>query len=129
MNTFERTLLEYGKAALAEYGKAAVIAALEPEKEWLRVRPAQVRAALRVLRKVPHDGLLEFASPTGRDDFLEAARKYLQGLDHEELLVAFGTRRGSARNAGASLRRVHRTVGTRSNVPVTDTLRALICEE
>jgi hypothetical protein len=75
---------------------------------------------------VQHDEAREFNGSVGRDDFLQAARNYLKNLNHEELLVAVGSRRGNARNSGAALRRVHRTIGDRSHVAVTAKLRTLL---
>lgn len=109
--------------------KAAVVAALEPEKEWFTNRPAQVGAITKVLRTLRHDERKRFASPKGRDDFLWAALNYLAPLPHEELLVAIGSRRGNRRSSGAALRSVHRTVGTRASVTPTPFVRALVDAE
>jgi len=109
--------------------KGAAAAALEPEKRGFRIRPGQVGAITRTLRAIGHDETREFSSPKGRDDFLWATANYLAPLEHEELIVAIGSRRGSRRAAGACLRRVHRVVGQRDNVPVTPALSALLENE
>lgn len=124
MGTFDR----FGDAFL-ELGKAAAVAALEPKKNTFRVRSGQVGAVTKTLRSLAHDELRSFASPKGRDDFLWATANYLAPLEHEELIVAFGTRRGRARGAGASLRRVHRSVGVRDSVSLTANLLTLLDAE
>jgi len=120
MNPFERFAVELGKLA--------VVASLEPVKESFRTRPGQVGAITRTLRALGHDEVRDFSSPKGRDDFLWATANYLESLNHEELIVAFGSRRGRDRSAAACLRRVHRTVGTESSVAVTTKLLRLLDE-
>jgi len=115
--------------ALIELGKAVVVAAVEPRKSTFRVRSGQVGAVTKTLRSLAHDELRSFASPKGRDNFLWATANYLAPLDHEELIVAFGTRRGRARGAGAALRRVHRSVGVRDRVSLTPSLLTLLDAE
>lgn len=110
----------------AEIVKNAAIAALEPTKDRFRTRSGQLGAITKVLRSLGHDELREFASPKGRDDFLWATANYLAPLGHEELIVAIGSRRGQARSAGASLRRVHRTLGQRDRVTLTPKLVDLL---
>lgn len=102
--------------------KLAAVAALEPTKESFRTRPAQVAAITKTLRTLHHDEVRDFSSAKVRDDFLWATANYLEPLEHEELIVGFGSRRGSSRSSGASLRRVHRVVGTRSSVALTPKL-------
>jgi hypothetical protein len=111
-----------------ELGKLALVAACEPLKDSFRTRPAQVAAITKTLRRMQHDEVRDFSSPKGRDDFLWAAANHLEPLSHEELLVAFGSRRGGKRGAGASLRRVHRAVGTQSSVALTPKLIGLLDE-
>lgn len=114
-----------GKAVLG-LGKDALVAALEPRKSTFRVRPGQVGAITKLLRGLGHDEIKSFASPKGRDSFLWAAANYLAPLPHEELIVAFGDRRGSRRTAGAALRRVHRSVGERDRVSLSANLSSLL---
>lgn len=109
--------------------KAATMAALEPEKKTFRVRPGHPGAITRLLRELGHDERKRFASPKGRDAFLLAATRYLTSLPHEELLVAFGSRRGGRRSSGVSLRSVHRTVGQHGSVTPTSYLLGLVDHE
>lgn len=111
-------------SAAAELLGLVALAAAEKTKRAPRTQPAKVAAITKALRTIAHDEERAFASPKGRNDFLCAAASYLAPLDHEELLVAFGTRRGRARNAGASLRSVHRTIGLRASVTPTAKLIA-----
>jgi hypothetical protein len=120
MNAFERFA--------TEFGKLAVVASLEPLKDSFRTRPGQLGAITRTLRNLRHDEVRDFSSPKGRDDFLWATANYLEPLDHEELIVAFGSRRGRHRSAAACLRRVHRTVGTQGSVALTLGLLQLLDE-
>jgi hypothetical protein len=119
-------LVEKLAAAAIDVGKAAAVAALEPRKTDFRIRSAQVGAITKTLRALGHDEVGAFASPKGRDDFLWATANYLELLDHEELIVAFGVRRGRPRAAGACLRRVHRSIGERDSVALTPRLLSLL---
>jgi hypothetical protein len=110
----------------AELIKNAAVASLEPKSAPLRTDPAKVAAITKTVRGLDHDELRAFARAKGRHDFLWAAAKYLAPLPHEELLVAFGSRRGASRNAGACLRQVHRTIGERDRVDFTPKLIALL---
>jgi hypothetical protein len=111
-----------------ELAKLAVVSACEPLKDSFRTRPAQVAAITRTLRSLRHDEVRDFQSSKGRDDFLWATANYLEPLEHEELIVAFGSRRGTSRSAGASIRRVHRAVGTPTSVTLTPKLVGLLDE-
>jgi hypothetical protein len=112
----------------AELGRLAVVASCEPVKDSFSTRPGQVGAITRTLRTMGHDEVRDLSSPKGRDDFLWATANYLEPLAHEELIVALGTRRGRGRNAGASLRRLYRAIGTRSAVALTPKLVGLLEE-
>lgn len=119
MDEFERLLSHLARGAFE--------AAFDPPvKEVFRVRPRHSGAITRVLNNLAHDELRRFRSPKSRDDFLLAALRYLEPLPHEELITAVGTRRGSARNSGARLRCVHKTVGYRDRVPMTLNVATLL---
>lgn len=120
------TLLENFGAAAFELGAGAVLASLERPKDVFSLRRGQVGAITKMLRRLEHDEVADFATPKGRDDLLWATANYLTPLRHEELIVAVGVRRGRARSAGASYRRIHRTVGTRGRVQPTPKLLRLL---
>lgn len=99
--------------------KNALLSAFEPRLEKLSIRPANVGAITRTIRDAGHDQFMELRQPKGRNDFLCAAYKHLRNLDHEELFVALGRRRGSKRNAGSQLSHIWRGVGTKTEVEFT----------
>ena len=109
-----------------QIAKALIPVAFESTKQEFRVRPAQVSAITRQIRRLGHDATYEFPTPKARDAFLYAALRYLDPLPHEELLVAVGARRGSARAAGAALRRMHRVVGDVASVTLTQSVIDLV---
>jgi hypothetical protein len=114
---------------LTHLAKALPLALLEPEKTVFRVRSGQTGAITRTLRRLRHDEFACFQKSKGRDDFLWSVTKYLAALDHEELIVGIGSRRGRTRSAGAALRYMHRTVGDRASVPITPQLEARLEKE
>lgn len=111
--------------ATVELARHRVVAEFEPDKDHFRTRSGQLSAITKILRVLPHDEVREFCTPKGRDDFLFATPNYLtERDDHEELVVAFGSRRGRSRNAGACLRRVHKSGGERARRAHANATRA-----
>ena len=116
-----------GQAAV-ELAKAAAVSAFEPLKTEFRVPRGQPGVITKALRRMPHDETREFSAPKAREAFLLAAYRYLTPLDHEELVVAVGSRRGRGRSAGARLVKLHRVVGSADRVALTPKLRFLLDE-
>lgn len=92
-----------------------VLAAFEPVRDSFLVGDGSVSAITRAIRKAAPDGVSTFRTVKGRTDFLYAALKYLSSVtDHEEMLIAFGTRQGQRRNAPARLEGSRRSPMARS---------------
>lgn len=102
-----------------------LLAELDPVADSIRYHPARVTAILCTIRRAESHSELRFASPKGRWDFLEAARRYLAPLaDREELLVAFGTQGGTSRSSRSRLLSLTRIVGVERRVELPEPLLA-----
>ena len=107
-----------------------LLAEFEPTKDSFYVRPARVGAITKAIRSTPPDEFTRFHTPKGRTDFLWAALNHLAPMiDHEELLVAFGRRRGADRNSPSQLEGLWRGVGSRSSVELTPRVREVIARQ
>jgi hypothetical protein len=104
---------------------ARLLAELDPVIDSIRYDPARVTAILRTIRQAESQSEQRFASPKGRWDFLEAARRYLAPVsDREELLVAFGTQGGTSRNSRSRLLTITRIVGVDRRLELPEPLLA-----
>lgn len=116
-------LLGRAAAAIPFVAKHAVLAAFEPKPVTLKSRPANVAAVSRAILGLGHDEFVQMKSPKGRNDFLVAAQNHLRCLkEHEELLVAFGRRKGATRSAASRLTHLWRGKGTADRVDFTPAL-------
>lgn len=120
--TFEATMT----SALSQLLASRLLAEFDPQPDVIRYDPRQVAAISRIIRRLPESTEVRFATPKGRWDFLEAARRYLSPLGHEELLVAFGSQGGRDRRARSRLVSTWRSSGSERRVELSADLLATL---
>jgi hypothetical protein len=101
-----------------------IIAEFEPMPTSLAYRESHARVVKAGIRDAAHDELKAFPSTVGRNAFLAAAFEHLTEIDdHEELIVAFGKRRGTRDESPTMLSGLWRGIGRHDEVGITPLLR------
>lgn len=106
-----------------------VVAHFEPMPASLAYRTEHARLVRSAIDGLRHDGLAVFPETVGRNAFLAAAFEHLARIqDREELLVAFGTRRGERDESPSRLTGLWRGIGGRDQVGMTPLLRDTVAK-
>jgi hypothetical protein len=120
-------LLERAVAAAPMLLANRVVAEFEPMPASLSYRPSHAQLVRSAISATDHDGFAVFPEPIGRNPFLAGAFEHLAPIrDHEELLVAFGRRRGADDASPSRLEGLWRGIGSHDQVGITSRLRDII---
>jgi hypothetical protein len=101
-----------------------IVAQFEPMPAAIDYRTDHAYLVRSAISATGHDGFAAFPEPLGRNAFIVAALEHLAPIrDREELIVAFGKRRGSRDEAPSRLEGLWRGIGGRDEVSITPLLR------
>lgn len=106
-----------------------IVAHFEPMPASLAYRPDHARLVRSAIDGLGHDAFALFPETIGRNAFLAAAFAHLARIrDHEELLVAFGTRLGERDESPSRLTGLWRGSGGHDQVGMTPMLRDIVAK-